>query len=184
MSKSELTHRYNTITDIINSLCQTEQKPLLVAVSKRQPNEQIQQAYELGQRHFAENRVQELSNKRKEFIGLDIIWHYIGKIQTNKINEIATHAHWVQSLDNLDKALKLNAACKKHNKIMSICLQVNLEHEEQKGGLSEEELTTILPQIQGMDSLLLRGLMILPKYTQCAEQQKQIFERLYYKIIR
>ena len=99
---------------------------LLVAVSKGQSIEKIATLYAAGQRHFAENYVQEALPKIQQ-LPKDIIWHFIGHLQSNKITAIARDFDWIQSIDDFGVAERLNDACMKNAKKINICICVNMD---------------------------------------------------------
>ena len=115
----------------------------LVAVSKTKPIPLLEEAYAAGQRHFGENRVQELCDK-KEKLPQDIRWHLIGHLQKNKVKYIADFVHLIQSVDSLKLAEKINKEAVKHNRIIPVLLQLKLGSEESKSGI---EFDTLKDQI-------------------------------------
>ena len=134
----------------------------VIAVSKLQSTEIIQEAYDNGVRDFGENYAQELHQK----VGscpTDIIWHFIGPIQTNKLKLIAEAADWVHSIDRMKVASKLNQACEHLNKNMSVLIQVNIDNEPTKSGVKTEDVLTFAKEINShCSNLELRGLMFMP----------------------
>ena len=135
---------------------------LLVAVSKGQSVAKIQALYATGQRHFAENYVQEALDKIAQLPN-DIIWHFIGAIQSNKINKIAQHFSWVQSVDDFSSAEKLDQACAALAKTIHVCICVNIDKEPQKSGVLPEYVYDLAQQIKTLTHVSLRGLMVIPK---------------------
>ena len=141
---------------------QSAQSVRVIAVSKLQSTEIIQEAYDSGVRDFGENYAQELHQK----VGscpTDIIWHFIGPIQTNKLKLIAEAADWVHSIDRMKVASKLNQACEHLNKNMSVLIQVNIDNEPTKSGVKTEDVLTFAREINShCSNLELRGLMFMP----------------------
>jgi pyridoxal phosphate enzyme (YggS family) len=141
---------------------QSTQSVRVIAVSKLQSTEIIQEAYDSGVRDFGENYAQELHQK----VGscpADIIWHFIGPIQTNKLKLIAEAADWVHSIDRMKVASKLNQACEHLNKKMSVLIQVNIDNEPTKSGVKTEDVLTFAKEINShCSNLELRGLMFMP----------------------
>ena len=141
---------------------QSAQSVRVIAVSKLQSTEIIQEAYDSGVRDFGENYAQELHQK----VGscpTDIIWHFIGPIQTNKLKLIAEAADWVHSIDRMKVASKLNQACEHLNKNMSVLIQVNIDNEPTKSGVKTEDVLTFAREINShYSNLELRGLMFMP----------------------
>ncbi|MFT6194731.1 MAG: pyridoxal phosphate enzyme (YggS family) [Cognaticolwellia sp.] len=152
----------------IASACQLAQRTpnevTLLAVSKTKPIEMLEQAYHAGQRNFGENYVQEAVEK---IIALqnkpDIIWHFIGPIQTNKTKLIASHFSWVHSIDRIKVAKRLNEHRSGQDTPLNICLQVNISGELSKAGVLPEALPELLDVIETCDNLCLRGLMAIPE---------------------
>lgn len=153
----------------------------LLAVSKTKATLQIEEAIHAGQFAFGENYVQEAVEKiqilNQKYFGLE--WHYIGKIQTNKIKLLAKHFDWVQTVENHAMAKKLNYACEKINKKLNVCIQVNISGESQKGGISIYEINALATYIiKECQNLCLRGLMTIGLETQDEVQLKNMFSRL------
>ena len=146
----------------------------LVAVSKKQAIDKIKTAYNLGLRHFAENYVQEFSQKFAALKELtDIQWHYIGSIQSNKTRFIASHAQYVHSLCSEKIAHRLNAQRPSELAPLKVFIQINLAQETTKPGLALEELNDFVDLLQPLKQLELIGLMCLPPATN--EQAEQLF---------
>ena len=134
----------------------------VIAVSKLQSTKKIQEAYDGGLRNFGENYAQELHEKAA-CCPSDIIWHFIGPIQTNKLKLIAEAADWVHSVDRIKVVTKLNQACKDLNKKMSILIQVNIDNEATKSGVKPEDVLTFAQEVNShCSNLELRGLMFMP----------------------
>jgi PLP dependent protein len=119
----------------------------LVAVSKTKSVEEIGALYDLGQRDFGENYVQELTEKQTQ-LPKDIRWHFIGHLQTNKVKQIASFIHLVQSVDSLKLLKEINKQAQKNNRVVSCLLEVYVAQEETKFGLDERELLQIIADIQ------------------------------------
>lgn len=149
----------------------------LVAVSKRQPLEKMQALYALGQRVFAENYVQEGVDKINALSWPDVQWHFIGQIQSNKTKLIATQFDWVQSLDRLKIAERLNEHCQQLTKTLQVCVAVNIDDEPQKGGVLPDAVYEFVKQLRRFGHLQLRGIMVLPKARHDYESQKQVFDK-------
>ena len=144
----------------------------LIAVSKSQSIEAIQGVMREGQKHFGENYVQEALQKIKALKDFNLNWHYLGKIQSNKLKEIVQCFDYVHSVDSLKHAEALSRECQKQQKNMPIFLQVNFENEPSKNGFSQDELITVLPKIKALPNLKLMGLMLIPSPKESAEQQQ------------
>lgn len=135
---------------------------LLLAVSKVQPISALEEAYNAGQRHFGENYVQELEQKATALGNLGIIWHFIGPIQSNKTRIVAEHCHWVHSLDREKVAQRLSKQRPAHLPPLQVCIQVNIDNEETKSGVSTSELPALVSAIEQLPNLKLRGFMAIP----------------------
>jgi pyridoxal phosphate enzyme (YggS family) len=150
----------------------------LLAVSKTKPVCDIVQAYEAGQRLFGENYVQEGVEKIQNLHSLDDIeWHFIGPLQSNKTRLVAEHFDWVQSIDRIKIAQRLNDQVSP-NKTLNVCIQVNIDDDENKAGISVSELNDFAKAISGLPNLRLRGLMTIPKANQSQAEQTTSFARM------
>lgn len=147
----------------------------LLAVSKTKPVSDIVIAYEAGQRMFGENYVQEGVDKVQELQALsDIEWHFIGPLQSNKTRLVAEHFDWVESIDRLKIAKRLNDQRTPHKKLQ-VCIQVNIDNEASKAGVDTSEVESLANSIQMLPNLELRGLMAIPAANQSIEAQTQSF---------
>jgi len=115
----------------------------LLAVSKTKSVEEIRALYELGQRDFGENYVQELFEKQKNLPG-DIQWHFIGHLQSNKVKNITPFIYMIQSVDSLKLLLEIDKQAEKSHRIINCLLQIHIASEETKFGLDEGELEVLL----------------------------------------
>jgi PLP dependent protein len=174
------------LTNIIKQIRATKQqygKPLssvqLLAVSKHQPLVKLQQAISGGQRLFAESFLQEALPKIHALAKQKIEWHFIGNIQSNKTQAIATHFAWVHSVDRLSIAERLSTQRPKNLEPLNICIQVNLDDEPQKAGANVNELASLANIINKLPNLKLRGLMAIPKPCQDFAEQRAVFKKLH-----
>jgi pyridoxal phosphate enzyme (YggS family) len=150
----------------------------LLAVSKTKPVSNIVQAYEAGQRLFGENYVQEGVEKIQALHALDDIeWHFIGPLQSNKSRLVAENFDWVQTIDRLKIAQRLNAQTSLQ-KVLNVCIQVNIDDDEKKAGISADELSDFAKAISEMPNLRLRGLMTILKANQSQAKQTASFARI------
>ena len=176
---SDIRDNLQTIGAKINQYLALYQRPensaQLLAVSKRHTIESIQEAYDFGQRAFGENYVQELLDKNQNLNELDIEWHFIGPLQSNKAKKIAEVASWVHAVDRLKIAQKLSDNRPENLPPLSICLQVNISGEESKSGVSPDELTPLALEIAKLPNLKLRGLMVIPAPEDNFEKQRAVF---------
>lgn len=150
----------------------------LLAVSKTKPAAAVREAYAAGQRDFGENYLQEALAKQAELSDLDLVWHFIGPIQSNKTKLIAEHFHWVHSVDRLKIAQRLSEQRPAHLPPLNICLQVNVSGEASKSGCAPEALPALAAAVAALPSLRLRGLMAIPEPTSDPSAQRAAFARL------
>lgn len=132
----------------------------LIAVSKRKPIEQIEQAYAAGLTNFGENYLQEAIPKIEALSHLPITWHFIGAIQSNKTRAIAEHFHWVHTIDRSKIAKRLNDQCPS-GKTLQACLQVNVDADPSKAGVDSHHAAQTLKDIDELPAIQLRGLMTI-----------------------
>lgn len=150
----------------------------LLAVSKTKPAAAIREAYAAGLRDFGENYLQEALGKQQELIDLDLCWHFIGPIQSNKTRAIAEHFSWVHSVDRLKIAQRLSEQRPAQLPPLNICLQVNVSGETSKSGCAPEELPDLANAVACLPRLRLRGLMAIPEPTDDTAAQHAAFARL------
>jgi len=147
----------------------------LLAVSKTKPNKLIEQAYEAGQRDFGENYVQESIEKIAQLAHLlDICWHFIGPIQSNKTRQIAENFSWVQGVDRIKIASRLNEQRSQQDSPLNVCLQINISNENNKSGVLVNDLPELAKFVNDCDNLVLRGLMAIPEKNDSTDAFKQM----------
>jgi len=151
----------------------------LLAVGKTKPAAVIAQAYRAGQRHFGENYLQEALAKQLHLGAIDITWHFIGPIQSNKTKLIAQHFAWVHSVDNLKTARRLSDQRPPGLPPLNICLQVNISAEQSKSGIALAELPALVAEVKILPQLRLRGVMAIPAPLQGFEHQREPYRALY-----
>ena len=134
----------------------------LVAVSKTKPASDLQQAIDAGQKHFGENYLQEALEKIDALKGQDLIWHFIGPIQSNKTKQIAQNFSWVHSVDRLKIAKRLNDQRPENLAKLNVLLQVNIDNESTKSGVLIDEIDDIIAHFQNFQNISLRGFMCIP----------------------
>jgi len=150
----------------------------LVAVTKTVPPDRIRLAYEAGLRDFGENRVQEAAAKRPALSDLTVIWHLIGHLQSNKARPARELFHWVHSVDSLRLAEKLHQSAVCSGDRLPVLLEVNLGGEATKAGVGESEVIQLVEQIAPLETLEVRGLMVIPPFFEDPEQARPFFRRL------
>jgi hypothetical protein len=150
----------------------------LVAVSKTQPPELIRAAFAAGLRDFGENRLQEAKSKRPELADLGATWHLVGHLQSNKARAALELFHWVHSLDSLRLAEKLAQAAVPGGARLPALIEVNLGEEASKAGVRAREVAAMAELIAPMETLDLRGLMVIPPFLENPEDVRPYFRQL------
>ena len=154
------------------------QNVTLVAVSKTKPNEDIMALYELGQRDFGENYVQELVAKQQA-LPADIRWHFIGHLQSNKVKMIAPFVHLIHGVDSNKLLLEINKQGAKLHRNIGCLLQVYIAKEDSKFGLDESEIHEIASIQSTLHSVSIRGMMGMASFTNDTEQVRKEFRSMY-----
>jgi pyridoxal phosphate enzyme (YggS family) len=149
----------------------------LVAVSKTKPAKEIKQLYDLGQKDFGENYVQELVEKEK-LLPKDIRWHFIGHLQSNKVKLIAPFIHLIQSVDSLKLLKEINKQAEKNSRVINCLLQMHIAEEETKFGLDEQELHELMNELHELKSVKIIGLMGMASLTDELEKVRSELKRL------
>ena len=149
----------------------------LIGASKSQTIEKIIVAYEEDIKNFGENYLQEAEEKISK-LDQDIIWHFIGSIQSRKAKRIAEMFDWVHTIDSFKVAEKLNSSRPKSKGALNACLQLNIDDEESKSGLKIENLEEIVQKIEALENLKIRGLMVIPKPRDSEEEQRKVFRKV------
>lgn len=134
----------------------------LIAVSKTKPTEDVRLAIESGQRDFGENYLQDALKKIQEIQTKDVVWHFIGPIQSNKTRNIAESFDWVQTLDREKIARRLNDQRPVDMSPLNVCIQINLDDEDSKSGIGLPQALTLGNIVEALPNLRLRGLMFIP----------------------
>ncbi len=151
---------------------------LLLAVSKTRTADELISAYENHQRHFGENYLQEALNKQDLLKDYNIFWHFIGPIQSNKTRAIANRFSWVHSVDRIKIARRLSEQRDTELPALNICIQVNIDSQPTKAGVSVDELPELASAITDLPNLQLRGLMAIPATETTFENQRMPFRML------
>ena len=152
---------------------------LLLAVTKTKSVQDITAAYQAGQRHFGESYCQEALKKQQALGAFDIVWHFIGPIQSNKTKALATHFDWVHSVDSFKIAKRLSEQRPIALPPLNICLQVNISGEHSKSGINLSELPQLCEQVTELPNLKLRGVMAIPMPEEDFELQRLPYKTLY-----
>ena len=149
----------------------------LLAVSKTQPAEAIRLARQTGQLHFGENYVQEALDKIKALPDPELIWHFIGPIQSNKTRLLAENFAWVHTVDRGRIARRLSEGRPVHLPPLNICIQVNISAESSKSGIDPAGTQLLANEIITLPQLKLRGLMVIPASSHEFDAQRQAFRQ-------
>jgi pyridoxal phosphate enzyme (YggS family) len=164
---SRFSQRLEQVQARIQAACLASTRPgqpvRLVAVSKRQPATAIRALAALGQRDFGESYIQEAIGKQEALSDLDICWHFVGPVQSNKTRLIASHFDWLHSLDRLRIARRLNDQRPDECPPLNVFIQVNVSGEDSKSGCTPAELPGLVAALAELPRLQLRGLMCLPE---------------------
>jgi pyridoxal phosphate enzyme (YggS family) len=179
------------IHNITDELKHNNSKPdseiRLVAVSKGQGQEKILEALNAGHKIFGENYLQEAIDKQKGLTDYKIEWHFIGPIQSNKCKLIAENFQWVQTVDRIKVADKLNMF-NTNQTPLNICIQINISNEDTKSGVKINEIDALADHVSTLGKLKLRGLMAVPSNTSKDKilmneykQLKMLYEDLKFK---
>ena len=146
----------------------------LVAVSKFKPIEDIQAAYQGGQRVFAESRPQELKEKAL-ILPKDIEWHFIGHLQTNKIKMVVPYVTLIHSVDTLKLLLEIENYSLKNGYQPDVLLEAYIATEESKQGFTCEELLELIPTLEELKCVKVKGLMAMASFTEDEDQIRKEF---------
>ena len=157
-----INHNLEKVKDRIASVSHTQQVRLL-AVSKTRTVGEIEQAIAAGQRDFGENYLQEALDKISVLRDKSLIWHFIGPVQSNKTAKISENFDWIHSLDRIKIAQRLSEQRPKKLNPLNVLLQVNIDSESTKSGVLLDEVEEIVPQIERLPNISLRGFMCIPR---------------------
>ena len=165
----------------INEICRNFGKEVneitILAASKSQSIERIEEAFNGGIRNFGENYLQEAEPKIGS-LNKEVIWHFIGAIQTRKAKRIAEIFDWVHTVDSLKLAKKLNDSRPESQEPLKVCVQLNIDEEDSKAGIKVHELETFLSEVSSLKNLDVKGLMVIPKPRNSLEEQHSIFKEI------
>ncbi len=177
-----VTENLRKIRDLLaKSAAEAQRDPAavkLLAVSKKQSVDKILEAARSGHRDFGENFVQEGLAKIEATSADDLVWHFIGHLQTNKTRDVAEHFDWVHTIDRQKTAERLSRQRPAELQPLNVCLQVNIDHEAAKSGISPDALPQLAQAVVELPQLRLRGLMCLPEMRASFDAQRQSFAKL------
>ena len=175
--QAEIGKNIIAIKNKINAACEVIKKDpneiTLIAVSKKKDIQMIEGAIENGIYNFGENYAQELQEKASAIKKQNLIWHFIGPIQSNKVKIIAKNANWVHALNREKIIRKLNSECAQIQKNINACIQINTSSEDTKSGCDPDNLIDVAKLIESMKNINLKGIMALPKLTNNKSEQKK-----------
>ena len=184
--RKELETNINSLELKITKASKTVSKNLgdifLIAVSKKKNIEHIRTAQNLGINNFGENYAQELEEKANNIDG-NVCWHFIGPLQSNKAKIISKYADWIHTIDRKKIADKINEECKKINKIINACIQVNISNESTKSGINPENLMIFAKYVDSMENINLKGIMVLPSLGENNKKQMQDSKLLHEELV-
>ena len=182
MNEQQLAHNIANLLERVRLSAEKSQRCaddiLLLAVSKTRTEHDIRSAHKRGLREFGESYLQEALDKIEALQDLDLVWHFIGPIQSNKTRPIASSFHWVHSVDRAKIARRLSEQRPPGLPPLQVCLQVNISAEQSKSGVAPEQLPQLAQEVAQLPRLQLRGLMAIPAATQDSLQQRKAFAQL------
>ncbi|HEY5775346.1 MAG TPA: YggS family pyridoxal phosphate-dependent enzyme [Xanthomonadales bacterium] len=150
----------------------------LLAVSKLHSAKKIAALSKLGVLSFGENHLQEALQKQRELANLNLQWHFIGTLQSNKTRAIAENFQWVQSVDRQKTLKRLSDQRPANLEALNVCLQVNIDLEPQKAGAQPDEILQLAEFARGLSNIKLRGLMAIPRVTTDLSAQHESFRKV------
>ena len=177
MIKENLEFVEENITRACEKAGRSRDEVTLIAVSKTKPVEMIQEFYDLGQRSFGENRVQELTEKMPQLPD-DISWHLIGHLQKNKVKYIVGKVSLIHSCDSLELASVISKESVKHGVISDVLIEVNMAEEESKFGTKASETEELIRQISAMENVRVKGLMTVAPFVEDPEENRAVFRKM------
>jgi len=168
-----------SFTDVTKEL--REKECQLIAVSKTKPISDILELYNLGQKDFGENYVQELAEKQSQ-LPADIHWHFIGHLQSNKVKFIAPFVYLIHGVDSFKLLKEINKQAQKVNRVIDCLLQVHIAQEETKFGFDETELTDLFTnnksELENLENIQISGFMGMASFTDDTEKVRKEFRYL------
>jgi pyridoxal phosphate enzyme (YggS family) len=175
---NNLTKIRNKISAAEKQFGREENSVCLIAVSKTRKINEIIMAINENQRHFGENYCQEAIEKIKAITQSNVVWHFIGPIQSNKTKQISHYFDWVHTVDRIKIAHRLDEMRPDNMAPLNICIQVNTSGEVTKSGLSINEVEDFINELKHFKRLKVRGLMSLPEIKPSFDDQRKSFSLL------
>ena len=149
----------------------------LICVTKTKPLEMLQEAYDAGQRHFGENKVQEICRKRPD-LPQDIQWHMIGHLQRNKVRQLIGNTVMIHSVDSLRLAQTISEEAQKAGVVMPLLIEVNVADEDSKFGVAYDGAESLIKAVSVLKGIHVEGLMTIAPYTDNPETNRRYFAML------
>lgn len=181
MRDSSIAQAIAEVQEKIRKACERvgrdEKEVTLIAVSKTMPVSDLREAMAAGMVEFGENRPQELRDKQAE-ITEPLHWHMIGGLQTNKLKYVVGKTVLIHSVDSLHLAEAIEEESVKRGVISDILIEINIAGETSKGGVSPDELETLVRQVSTLPHIRIRGLMTVAPYTENAEENRVFFRKM------
>ena len=177
MIKENLEKVQKSIRECIDKTARDYSDVTLIAVSKTMPVTDLKEAYDEGIRDFGENKVQEIVEKYDK-LPLDIRWHLIGHLQTNKVKYIIDKVCMIHSVDSVKLATEISRQAIKKNVNMPILIEVNIAGEESKFGVRPENTEELIRQISNLPGIIVKGLMTVAPFVENAEENRAYFSAL------
>lgn len=178
----DIKERLDSVKSRIESACKacgrTADEITLVAVSKMKPVDDILKVREASQLHFGENRAKELQDKMEQIEDEDILWHFIGNLQTNKIKYMVERVNWIDSIHKKKALKEVEKRASRIGRHINVLIQVNISDEDQKSGCDPEKLEGMLKYGQDLEYTHIRGLMGMATYTDDKDVVRKEFKSL------
>ncbi len=180
--KEEIRKNYLKILENIQKTCEkigrSPDEIKILGAAKKQSSEKVKIAFELGVKLIGENYVQEAEKKISELKDLSIEWHFIGRLQTNKVKKAITLFSLIETLDRKKLAQEIQKQAEKNNLIVPVFIEVNIGKEPTKGGVEPEKLEEFIEEIKDLNRIKIKGLMCLPPYEKDPEKVRPYFKKM------
>ncbi len=180
MIRENLKEISDNIAEACNRIGRNPDGITLVAVSKNFPIENILEASSAGQKFFGENKAQELRDKAKQLANIDVLWHFIGHLQSNKAKYVVPSAELIHSVDSLSLIEEIQKQAGKIQKVQNILLEVKTSDEAAKIGITDErELFSLAEKVAEYPNINLKGLMTMAPFVDDEKVVRESFKKLY-----
>ena len=180
--ENKLRENYFRILEKIQKTCEKSGRKLeeikILGASKKQSPEKIKIVFKLGIKIFGENYVQEAEKKILELEDLPIEWHFIGRLQTNKVKKALNLFSMIQTLDRISLAQEIQKQAEKKELTVPVLIEVNIGKEPTKGGIYSENLEEFIEEVKKFDRIKIKGLMCLPPYEENLEKIRPYFIKM------